>query len=252
MNEKMKVLVVDDDQRMVKTICDILKVKGFDTVPAFSGEEAVEKAGSEAPDCVLMDLKMPGIDGVEALTMIKAASPGLPVVLMSAYASDERTEEARKQGAYGVLAKPVDIQQVLSFLSLLRKEESILIVDDDPEFSKTLRDILNARGYRVETEPDAEKVLEHMEKEYKLLVVLDLKLGTADGVEVLKEIRAQYPTKPVVMVTGYKEEMAASIESGLSIGAHACLYKPFATEELVKIIENVSKRKLRAFLGESF
>lgn len=252
MKEKFKILVVDDDQRMVKTICDILKVKGFDTVSAFSGEEAVEKAASETPDCVLMDLKMPGIDGVEALTMIKAASPGLPVVLMSAYASDERTEEARKQGAYGVLAKPVDIQQVLSFLSILRKEESILIVDDDPEFCKTLRDILQARGYRVETESDADSVMGLMEKDYKLLVVLDLKLGATDGVEVLRKIRSQYPTKPVVMVTGYKEGMATSIESGLSIGAYACLYKPFAAEELVKVIEDVSKRKLRAFLGESF
>lgn len=250
MKEKMKILVVDDDQRMVKTICDILKAKGYDTVSAFSGEEAVEKADSETPDCVLMDLKMPGIDGVEALTIIRATFPKLPVVLMSAYVSDEKAEEARRQGAYGILAKPVDIQQVLSFLSILRKEESILIVDDDPVFCKTLKDILQARGYRVETETDAGNVLEYMEKDYKLLVVLDLKLGNINGVEVLKEIRAQYPTKPVVMVTGYKEGMSASIESGLSIGAHTCLYKPFAAEELVQIIEDVSSKKLRAFLGE--
>ena len=252
MKGKLKVLVVDDDRRMVKTICDILTVKGYEPVPAYSGECAVEKAGSEEPDCVLMDLKMPGIDGVEALTMIRRASPMLPVILMSAYATDEKAEEAKRQGAYGILAKPVDIQQVLSFLTIISKEESILIVDDDPVFCRTLTAVLKARGYRVETETEAGKVLGRLEKEYKLLVVLDVKLGSADGVELLREIRAQYPTKPVVMVTGYQEGMSRSADNGLRIGAYACLYKPFEAEELVQVIEDVGKIKLRAVLGESF
>lgn len=252
MKERIKILVVDDDRRMVKTICDILTIKKYEAIAAYSGEEALEKVSSEAPDCVLMDLKMPGIDGVETLARIRVISPGLPVVLMSAYASEEKTEEAKQQGAYAVLAKPIDIQQVLSFLSILRKEESILIVDDDPTFCKTLRDILQTRGYRVETETEAEKVLEHMEQDYKLLVILDLKLGNDNGVDVLMNIRQRYPTKPVVMVTGYREGMTSSIENGIRIGAHTCLYKPFATEELIEVIEDISKRKLKAVLGESF
>ncbi len=244
--------MVDDDRRMVKTICDILMVKGYDSVKAYSGEEAVEKVASEAPDCVLMDIKMPGIDGVEALTMIKGASPELPVVLMSAYASYEKTEEAKRQGAYGVLAKPVDIQQILSFLAILRKEESILVVDDDPVFCKTLKDILQARGYQVKTETEAGRVLEHMEQNYKLLVILDVKLCTVDRDNILKEIRARYPTKPVVVVAEYKKGMSASIEDGLQIGAHICLYKPFAEEELLRVVKDVSKMKLRAILDKSF
>lgn len=250
MKENMTILVVDDDRRMVKTICDILRVKGYKAIAAYSGEEAVAMAGSEVPDCVLMDLKMPGIDGVEALSLIRAAAPGLPVVLMSAYASEEKTAEAKRLGAYAVLAKPVDIQLVLSFLAILRKEESILVVDDDPGFCRTLKDILRARGYRVQTETSAGQVLQHMEQDYQLLVVLDLKLGSADGIEVLKAIRGRYPTKPVVMVTAYKEGMSASIEQGLQVGAHACFYKPFEADSLIKVIEEISKLKLQGFLGE--
>jgi two-component system, NtrC family, response regulator HydG len=252
MGETVKVLVVDDDRRMVKTICDILKAKGFDAVHAFTGEEAVEKVGKEKPDCVLMDVKMPGIDGIEALRMIKELSPDLPVVMMSAYATGEQTDEAKCHGAYSVLTKPIDIQQVLSFLSMLRKEESILVVDDDPQFCKTLKDILQARNYQVETEDDPEMVLGHMELKYELVVLVDLKLGNADGLETLRDIRERYPTKPVVLVTGYREEMAASIEKGFQIGAYTCLYKPFETEELIGIIEEISRKKLRSFLGEPF
>ena len=104
----------------------------------------------------------------------------------------------------------------------------------------------------METESDPERVLGHMEQKYELLVILDLKLGNADGVDVLKEIRGKYPTKPVVLVTGYRGESAVSIEQGMRIGAYTCLYKPLEAEKLVGIVEEVSRRKLRAFLGEAF
>jgi two-component system response regulator HydG len=250
MSDKLKILVVDDDRRMVKTICDILRVKGYSAEPSYSGEEAIEKVKAEAPDCVLMDLKMEGIDGIETLKLLKKVAPDLPVVMMSAYATEEQVEEARRLGAYSLLTKPVDIQMVISFLSLLRKEKTVLIVDDDPDFCKTLKDLLEAKGCRVETEGVAGKVLDHMEDDYKLLVILNLKVGNADGVDVLGEIRARYPTKPVVLVTGNRDEVCGSIAKGRRIGAYTCLYKPFETEGLIDIIEEVRHMKLKAFLGE--
>jgi DNA-binding NtrC family response regulator len=252
MMAKLKILVVDDDRRMVKTMCDILKIKGFEPIDAFSGEEAVAKVKEKEADCVLMDIKMPGINGVEALHLIKTTSPDVPVVLMSAYATREQVAEAEERGAYTVLTKPINIQVLLSFLALLRKEESILVVDDDPAFCRTIKDILEEKGYKVQTEMNPANVLGHMERNYKLAVVLDLKLGDADGLEVLRDIRARYPSKPVIMVTGYGGEMAASIAKGEEIGAYAFLYKPLEIDRLVEIIEEVSRRKKQALLGEPF
>ncbi len=246
--EKVKVLVVDDDRRMVRTVNDILKSHGYDTVLAYTGEEDVESVRSEAPDCVLMDIRMPGIGGVEACRRIREIAPDLPVILVSAYATEEAEAEARRYGVSAVLTKPLDLQKVLSFLSLLQKEESILVVDDDPNFSKTLRDILQARGYRVKTEADPGKTLDDLAENYKLVVLLDLNLGEVSGLDVLKEIRAKYPSKPVVLVTGYREEMSDSIKKGLQIGAYACLYKPLEVERLVALVEEVSRNKARSVL----
>jgi len=250
MGEKTKVLVVDDDRRMVKTIGDILKAKGYEADAAYTGEEAVEKVKSDNIDCVLMDIKMPGIDGVETLWLIKGISPELPVVLMSAYTTEEQVTEAKQLGAETVMTKPVDLQMVFSFLALLRKQESILIVDDDLHFSRTVVDVLQSRGYQVETEEDPESVLGHMERNYKLALVLDLKLGETNGLEVLKAVRSKYPTKPVVLVTGYRDAMSDSIEKGLAIGAYACLYKPFEMEGLLNTIREISIKKRRNILGE--
>lgn len=252
MGDKLKILVVDDDRRMVRTIGDILMVKGYDVDVAYSGEEAVDKVKSQDHDCVLMDLKMPGINGVEALKMIKELSPGLPVVLMSANATEEQVKEAKGFGAATILTKPIDFQQVLLFLSLLRSDESILVVDDDPHFARTLKDILQTTGFRVETEDDPAKVLAHMEAQYQLVVILDLKLGNHDGLDVLKRVRARYPGKPVVLVTGYRQEMSAAIEQGLQVGAYTCLDKPFAMEKLLGIIAEISRKKLNNVLDEQF
>ncbi len=249
MSEMIKVLVVDDDQRIVKTLCDILRIRGHATVFAYTGEDAVQKVRTEMPDCVLMDIKMPKINGIEALSMIRKISPDLPVILMSAYAAEEQIQAARECGSYSVMTKPVDIQALLLFLSLLRRQECVLIVDDDPEFCSTLRDILQARGYAVDTESEPDRVLGLMEQEYKLAVLLNLKLGDYDGLEVLQSIRGRYPTKPVVMVTAYKENMKDSIENAYRIGAYTCMYKPFITEDLIVAIEEIKRKKLQNILG---
>ncbi len=252
MGNTFKVLVVDDDRRMVRTISDILAAKGYRAMAALTGEEAVAMVREEKPDCVLMDVKMPGMDGVEALKIMKGIAPELPVVLMSAYSTEEQSAEARLQGAYSILTKPIDIQQLLSFLSLLKREQSILVVDDDPAFCSTLRDILQSRSYKVETEDDPEKALQLMEEKYKLVVLLDLKVGNPNSLDTLRDIRLRYPTKPVILVTGYREEMASVIENGFKIGAYTCLYKPLVTENLIHIVEDIRRKKLRSFLGEPF
>jgi len=244
----MKILVVDDDRRIVKTTHDILKVKGYEAMVAYSGEEAVEMVKNSPPDCVLMDIKMPGISGVEAMKQMKAIAPALPVVLASAYATVELMEEAGKAGAYAVLSKPINFQMVLSFLAILRKEESVLIVDDDPVFCKTLKDILTLQGYRVETGSEPAEALEKMGEDYKLVVLLDLKLGAVNGLDVLQRIRARYPTKPVVLMTGYRQEMSDCIEKGMRVGAHTCLYKPLEMEDLLRLIEDIRLKKLRNLL----
>ena len=250
MSDATRILVVDDDRRMAKTIYDILRIKGYTAIEANSGEEAIEKVKTDVLDCVLMDIKMSGITGIETLKVIKQMAPDLPVLLMSAYATGEQILEAKQYGAYAVLNKPVDIQTVLVFVSLLRREKRILIVDDDPGFCRTMADILESVGYKVETEANPENVLADMEHDYKLVVLLDLKLGATNGTNVLRVIRDKYPTKPVILITGHQEEMGDSIAKGFQIGAYACLYKPIEIDELIRHIKEIDRKKLQAVLGE--
>jgi two-component system response regulator (stage 0 sporulation protein F) len=114
--EIMNVLVVDD-QPGVRFLLDIIiRESGHRVLMAENGLEALDIVRSTKPDLVLMDVRMPLMDGVEALGRMKMISPETEVVLMTAYVSDETVEMAMKRGAMCCIAKPFDVDEIKSFL----------------------------------------------------------------------------------------------------------------------------------------
>ncbi len=248
MSDEARILVVDDDRSMANTLSDILKVKGYQAEAVYSGAEALERVNERAYDCVLTDIKMPQINGAELYGMISEIRPEMPVVFMTAYATEHLVRKALEEGAIACLAKPLDINLLINFFSSLKKERSVVIVDDDPAFSSTLRDILRARGFSVFEIGEPTEVLEALTTDVQV-VLLDLKLNGVNGVDVLKDIRSQAPDLPVVLLTGYREEMTQAIEDGLRINAYTCLYKPFEIEELLQVLTEVRHQELGRMLG---
>jgi len=249
MTNKLHILIVDDDRRMAKTLTDIFKVKGYEAEAAYSGPEALDKMKKDHFDCVLTDIKMPEVNGVELYKAIKAMRPDLPVVLMTAYSTDRLVKEGLEEGAIATLTKPLDINMLLAFFSSLRKERSIVIVDDDPQFRKTLGDILRARGFAVTQVADPLTLVETLRTDAQV-VLLDMKLDRISGLEVLNEIREHYPRLPVILITGYREEMSPAIEAALKISAYTCLYKPLQIEALLQLLTEVRHQELGRVLDQ--
>jgi CheY-like chemotaxis protein len=249
----LKVLIVDDDKRMVKTIEDILTIKGFEITTAFSGEEAVEKVRTSSPDCVLMDNLMGGISGAQAYSMIKDISPELPVIFMTADITDEVKKACSHDGAYAVLSKPINIVMLLSFLTYLKKTLSIIIIDNNKEFCNTLKDVLILRDYNAQcllTPEDLPKLLAGGQS--NTIILLDIKLGDLNGIDVLKDIKKTYPLIPIVLVTAYHSELQSEIEEGLLLNAYTCLYKPLEIETLSDTLMEINRKKLKEILGVPF
>lgn len=111
MGHKIKVLMVDDEEKFRSTTKKILQRKGFDTVLAASGEEAIGKL-DEHPDVVVLDIKMPGMDGHQALEEIKKRSPDIPVIMLTGHGALPSAKEALDKGAFDYLAKPCDINML--------------------------------------------------------------------------------------------------------------------------------------------
>jgi len=108
MSRKIKILMVDDEAQFRTTTERILTRKGFETILAGSGEEAIEKL-DQKPDVIVLDIKMPGMDGHQALAEIKKRLPDLPVIMLTGHAALPSAEEARAKGAFDYLTKPCNI-----------------------------------------------------------------------------------------------------------------------------------------------
>ena len=248
MNEPLRVLIVDDNEMMVKTLQDILKIKGFQVEVAYSGPQALEKVIESPFDCVLSDVRMPELNGVELHRAVKTQQPNLPVVLMTAYATDKLVQEGLAEGVVAVLNKPLDVSLVLKFLSYLSLERSIVIIDDDPNFGQTLGDVLQIQNFSVAHITQPNNVVDKI-GEAGQVVLLDMKLNGKSGLDVLREIRQAYPHMPVILVTGYREEMATAVEAALAINAFTCFYKPFRIDQLLQTLNRIHHLELGRLLG---
>ncbi|MDD3472275.1 MAG: sigma-54 dependent transcriptional regulator, partial [Syntrophaceae bacterium] len=130
-SRKAKILVVDDEPSQRKMLQANLSLEGYEVYEADDGKTAISRVSEEFFDLILMDNRMSQLDGIEALKQIKKISPGIPVIIITAYASVETAIEALQSGAHDYLTKPLDIdelkikvQQTLEFWRL--KEENIL------------------------------------------------------------------------------------------------------------------------------
>src|SRR5436190_3731017 len=110
---KSRILVIDDEAEIRRSVRMILEYEGYEVIEASTGPEGVTLAEREAPDLVFLDIKMPGMDGLDALQRIKAANETLPVVIISGHGTVSTAVEATKAGAFDFIEKPLASERVL-------------------------------------------------------------------------------------------------------------------------------------------
>jgi len=113
----LRVLIVDDEQELVSTLVERLDIRGIDAEGVGNGAAGLEKIKEQDFDVVLLDLKMPGMDGLEVIRRMHAEKPDLKIVLLTGHCDAENTERGRQAGAYDCLVKPVSIDTMLRLLN---------------------------------------------------------------------------------------------------------------------------------------
>jgi len=113
---KFKVLLVDDEAEFVATLAERLAMRGFAPEVAFSGEEAIALLARNTPDVMVLDLKMPGMDGLEVLRRAKKSCPRIQVIILTGHGSERDEEAARRLGAFEHINKPVDIKELVGVM----------------------------------------------------------------------------------------------------------------------------------------
>lgn len=121
--QEFKVLMVDDEEDFVKTLAERMKMRDLDSDVALDGEQALRLVEDQVPDVMVLDLKMPGIDGMEVLRRVRKAYPQVQVVILTGHGSEKDEAEAKRLGAFAYLRKPVEIEKLIGTLKSAYKKK---------------------------------------------------------------------------------------------------------------------------------
>jgi DNA-binding NtrC family response regulator len=146
MMETMKMMLVDDEERFLSTTVKLLSRKGYDVISAISGMEAIDKLRSQNIHVVILDVKMPGMDGMETLKAIKKEFPLVEVIMLTGHGTVESAVDGLKSGATDYLMKPTDVTDLIqkaeeAFEKRLMLEEKIRMAQSR-RYMKSPREIL--------------------------------------------------------------------------------------------------------------
>ncbi|CAH1226132.1 Sporulation initiation phosphotransferase F [Paenibacillus auburnensis] len=123
--EKGKVLIVDDQNGIRILLMEVFNSEGYTTYQAANGKTAIEIVQKESPDLVLLDMKIPGMDGLEILKHLKEINPAIKVIMMTAYGELDMIKEATKLGALMHFTKPFDIDEMRVAVNMHLQDKSV-------------------------------------------------------------------------------------------------------------------------------
>jgi len=239
---KTNILVVDDLRSIRLTLGEILEDKGHNVVTVENGYQAIEAARKTHFDAIFMDIKMPGINGVQTFREVKKIDHESAVIMMTAYSVEDLVKEAMEEGAYAIVYKPFDIDRIIAIIQELLDEKTlILVVDDQFSDRETLKAMLEDKGYRVATANDGVEAIEMVKSRHYDIIFLDVRLPGMNGIETFEQVKVIDPEAIVIMMTGYTEEDL--VKGAINEGAYICIYKPFDMGKVIELVEKISKER---------
>jgi|GEM_PF-347872 len=245
---ELNILIVDDEPNILSTLGDVLKENQWNVELAENGQKAIDMVLAKAYDLVLLDVNMPGMDGVQTMSQIKSIRPEILVFLMTGGSLD-RIKQLQDRLIPAVIQKPIDAAKIVSMVSDFEKQGQVLVVDDDENDRTLLADLLAESGNRVKVAKDGKEAIALAMKNEFTVALIDMKLPDMSGTDVMERLKQINHELFVIVITGYS--LDAIIDEVIKKGAYSCFIKPFNVEMLLKEIETVMKKSVEKIADSS-
>ena len=238
----IEVLVVDDERNMRTTLADILSDEGYVVETADCGEAAIDMCSRHSFDVIIMDVRMPGIDGVEAFRQLRRSQPNARVVFMSAFSLEELSRAALEEGAVAFLPKPLDVESLIKLINEI-KDTAILVVEDDAGVATSLSETLRRQGYRVKLTDSPQTALELVEQIRFDVVFIDTRLPVMNGLELYLAIKRVTPMTVAVMITDEGAELEALAREAVRRTAYTFVRKPLELDHVLGLLQRITGQR---------
>lgn len=249
---KGHVLVVDDNLLNRKLACDLLILEGYEVRQCEDAQQALELlAHGRLPDVILMDISLPGMDGLTLTRRLKAdpAYAQIPVIAITAFAMKGDEKKALDAGCTAYVTKPIDTrklpEQVAQAIAADKRERTrlrIMVVEDHRLDMKLVGENARLSGHVVLSNTTAEEALSSLGEGHPDVVLLDLNLPGMNGLSFLRLLKANPATRdlPVVATTAYPDDFQRN--ALLDAGCAAYVIKPVNMQQLLRELEAASQR----------
>ena len=253
MNQTLSILIVDDHRGMCSTLKDILEDEGYKVEAVFSGTDAINTCQKKQFDVILMDMRMPDLNGVEAYRQMKNYIEGTRVIMMSAYPVEELKKEALEEGAIAFLQKPLDIEKALKLMQQAIHPPVLIVMDDQKE-RELLAAKLTEKKYHAYTANTPEEALELARQIRFNLIMIDTKLHAMSGLELYLALKEITPTSVTIMLAETDENFLKQAKEAVKQNAYTFFIKPLDLDKLFSILDKIQRQQVSDSLekpGES-
>lgn len=238
---KPQLLVVDDERDTCANLADIFTDLGYDVDVAYDGPSTLALVQRKLYDVALLDLRMPGMDGLELFKRIKKISQGTVAIVVTAYATSETARKIFDAGAWRIMPKPVDFSGLLRNVEEALDQPLVLVVDDDCDLCDTLWDLFHEHNLRVHVAHDVLEAADRLHQSNFHVVLVDMKLPHGSGADVLEAVRQRIPPARTILITGHRAETDDMVQQALNSGADAVCYKPFEMGKLLQLTSTLAR-----------
>ena len=256
-----RILVIEDNTLNLKLVRSLLTLGGYEVLEAKDAEMGIEMASIHKPNLILMDIQLPGIDGLEATRVLKGKEETrhIPIVALTSYAMSGDELKAKEAGCSGYITKPINTRTFMEFVRVhlnhtpspevmpekkpVSLKKRILIVDDDPLNVKLLASKLPEDQFEPITAFSGQEALHKTLKHSPDLILLDIMMPEMNGYEVSHWLKNNPVSQdiPIILVTaldGTEDKI-----KGFEAGADEYLNKPVNTIELLSRINSLLRLK---------
>ena len=232
----LDILVVDDDHDLASGIADMLEAEGHRTALAGSGEAALKVARDRAFDMIFLDVKLPGMNGLDALRELRKTQGRARVVLMTGYRIDNLLTVAVKTGGLAVLTRPATAPRMLEHLRDVGPGGIVLLLAEDGSLGASLEESLTGQGLKARLARTGEAAAESAASAGLDVLILDLRRPISRILEVCLALQDLGPPVTVVMIASPLENGKPSVNPLRSISVTGCLFKPFDPADLLQAV----------------
>jgi DNA-binding NtrC family response regulator len=244
MNQPVRILLTDDNTEFCLNLKDILEMKGYEVFIAHDGTEAMEFIKHTSVDLVLMDIRMPSMNGLEIFKIMKMMIPGIPVIMLTGFAVEELIRESLQLGVYGCLHKPLDFDELfLTIENAVADGLRVLVVDENLEFCEEVSGILTRNEWSVSFACDGLDAVGKARRNLFDVLIIDMKVPPVKGLETYLSIRSIRPETEVIIVTGHYDELAVPIREALLKKECVFFQKPLEADALVSLVSKFENHK---------